>query len=244
MLDRLRKYDKRDPHTYALGLFPAREALEACPEAVRALVTHPDAARSPAFADLLRCAEVNHIPVREEPRTLERIAAKENVFVAAVVEKRSRPWPEAGPTVVLIHPENMGNLGTIIRTMLGFAIQRLAIIEPAADLWDPRVVRASMGARFRVGIQTFPDFAALAAAIPGPLVAFTGSADATLGETRLPAEATLVFGPESAGLPDDILAACQQRIKIPQPGPIDSFNLAVSVAISCYELRRPVVQEA
>ena len=50
--------------------------------------------------------------------------------------------------VVLVNPGDMGNMGTIIRTMLGFNYSNLAIIKPGVDVFDPRVIRASMGALF------------------------------------------------------------------------------------------------
>lgn len=54
--------------------------------------------------------------------------------------------------VVLVNPGILGNMGTIIRTMLGFNYTNLAIIRPG-DVFDPRVVRASMGALFNINFE-------------------------------------------------------------------------------------------
>ena len=52
----------------------------------------------------------------------------------------------------------MGNMGTIIRTCVGFGIKNLAVIEPAVDIFNPKVVRASMGAVFHVNICRYDSF--------------------------------------------------------------------------------------
>ena len=54
----------------------------------------------------------------------------------------------------------MGNLGTIIRTIAGLGINDLAIIEPAADIWNPKTLRATMGALFHARHECFPNFEA------------------------------------------------------------------------------------
>jgi len=52
--------------------------------------------------------------------------------------------------IVLVEPRNMGNVGTIIRTMLGFGYRNLVMIGPAVDIFDPMVIRSTMGALFKL----------------------------------------------------------------------------------------------
>ena len=52
----------------------------------------------------------------------------------------------------------MGNLGTIIRTMAGFGFANLVLIRPAADVFDPKTVRASVGTVFRLSFEYFDTF--------------------------------------------------------------------------------------
>lgn len=65
---------------------------------------------------------------------------------------------QEGNHVVLVNPGDMGNMGTIMRTMLGFNYYNLAIIRPGVDVFDPRVLRASMGAMFHLNIEYFDSF--------------------------------------------------------------------------------------
>ena len=60
--------------------------------------------------------------------------------------------------LVLVNPSNMGNLGTIIRTSIGFGINNLAIIRPAVDIYDPKCIRSSMGAFFELNFKYFDSF--------------------------------------------------------------------------------------
>ena len=60
--------------------------------------------------------------------------------------------------MALVCPSDMGNLGTILRTLLGFGIRDLALVGNGADVWNPKVVRASMGALFRMEVESFPEF--------------------------------------------------------------------------------------
>ena len=52
----------------------------------------------------------------------------------------------------------MGNLGTILRSCLGFGMKDIAIIKPGVDIFDPKVVRASMGSIFSLNISYFNSF--------------------------------------------------------------------------------------
>ena len=60
--------------------------------------------------------------------------------------------------VLLVNPGDMGNLGTIIRVMLGFNYNNLAIIKPCIDIFDPKVIRASMGSLFSMNIKLYDSY--------------------------------------------------------------------------------------
>jgi TrmH family RNA methyltransferase len=137
-----------------------------------------------------------------------------------------------------VNPGDMGNLGTIIRTMAGFGVRSLAIITPAADLFDPKTIRASMGAVFRINASLFNSFEAYREMFPDH-ACFPFMTD---GETMLEPEAserlsaypyTLIFGNEAAGL-DTRFKDCGIAVKIPQTGLVDSLNLSVCAGIGLY----------
>lgn len=136
------------------------------------------------------------------------------------------PWrnelDESSDHVLPVEPADPGNLGTVLRTMAGLGVHDLAVVPPVVDPWDPRVVRASMGARFAVRVATTEDPMAYAARFRTrtlyPLV--TDGAH-LLDEVRFASPATLVFGPESAGL-DRAGHTLGPTVTIPQSPDIDS----------------------
>lgn len=140
--------------------------------------------------------------------------------------------------MALWEPSDMGNLGTIERTLLGFGIRDLAVIgNSAADVWNPKAVRASMGALFQLELEWFPDFPAYLEKYGEGRDIFPFMLD---GGTVLTPEScpkteryTLVFGNEASGLPPEF-QGYGQSLFIDQTAAVDSLNLAVSVAVGTY----------
>ena len=56
--------------------------------------------------------------------------------------------------IVLVNPSDMGNLGTIIRTAVGFGFTDIGIISPAVDAYNPKVIRGSMGSFSKLTYNT------------------------------------------------------------------------------------------
>lgn len=152
-----KKYKKNFNHSYTLGPFPTFELLQTRPELARAVFMDDSFHEAPKLQAL--CKEKN-IPLHTAPRALQRIGEKEATYVAGVFSKEDRPLCAQRPHIVLVNPGNMGNLGTILRTALGFGCFDVAVIEPAADLFHPKVIRASMGALFHLRCCRFPSIRA------------------------------------------------------------------------------------
>ena len=79
-------------------------------------------------------------------------------FVVGIFEKYTDAVNPKKSHLVLVNPSNMGNLGTIIRTAVGFGIYDIAVITPCADVFNPKTVRGSMGSLFRVNLQMFSSY--------------------------------------------------------------------------------------
>ena len=234
----LKAYDRTLPYTYAPGAFPALEALRKCPERVERLLIHTQA-KADLRDTLTQAAQAHGVRVEAADRALARISGKENCYAAAVVKKTSPPLSADRPHVVLHHPADGGNLGTILRTALGFGIQDMAIIRPGADPFDPHVIRASMGAIFSLHLALYDDMAHYQADHPRhhlyPFM-LTGSvplAQAAQAAQSADVPCTLVFGNEGSGLPDDF-SRLGTPVRIPMTNQVDSLNLAVAAAIAMY----------
>lgn len=229
-----KKYRKEYEHSYSFGVFPTLELLHSRPESVIRVITASRGARNEGVLKLqLECRKLN-IACEVNDKVIERLAPKENVYAVGVFRKYTHPLDAKASHVLLVNPSDMGNLGTIIRTMLGFGITNLGIVRPAADLFDPKVVRSSMGALFNLSFEYFDHFSDYQARFPRQLYPFMTDGKIALGETNFKPPFTLIFGNESAGLPEDYLSV-GTSVAIPHSQQIDSLNLPIAVGIALYE---------
>nr|WP_278279709.1 TrmH family RNA methyltransferase [Clostridium sp. DMHC 10] len=139
--------------------------------------------------------------------------------------------------VVLVDPSNMGNIGTIIRTMIGFGINNLAVIGHGADLFNPKVVRASMGAIFKLNFthyDCFEDY--IKENSEHDIYPFMLKGAVTLDSLEIKKDKSfsIVFGNEAAGLSDNFLEY-GTSVLIPHQKTIDSLNLTIAAGIAIYE---------
>lgn len=236
---RLKRYQKDWDQSYAFGFFSVRELLRHRPDQVRRILLHPRGDASEAERSIRREAAALGIATEEDPRTLERLAPRESCLAAAVFAKYPMRFDPALDTVVLAEPADMGNLGSILRSAVGFGLPQLALIRPAADCWDPKVVRASMGALFQAQVTYHDSFEALTRSLApsASLAALALSEDARPVEAirELPRPRALVFGNEGKGLPPEILEPCEP-FRIHHLNTVDSLNLGVAAAITFHEL--------
>ena len=213
-----------------LGLFVAEgedlveAALDAGVEPVEALV---DAER-PALAGRLPGAE------QVEPRLLAELSAlAHGPRVVGVFRRDALPRVapgSPGPGVALWHVSDPGNVGTILRTADAFGAF-VALSPGCADPTNPKAVRASMGALFRVPTAEFDS-------APGRRVALATRGGEPLHGAPLDGATTFVLGAERDGLPEVIAAACDARVSIPLAGDAESLNVAAAAAVALYEWSR------
>ena len=236
----LEAYKRELDYSYAPGLFPSLEAMTKRPELMRRLLVSSKGQDSEGVKKLMVLAEEKHIRIETADKALSRISGKDNCFAAAVFEKRPLPLDGACDHVVLHHISDQGNLGTILRTALGFGYHDIAIIRPAADVYDPKVVRASMGALFSLRVTEYADFSdywqefSPRAAYPFML---DGSVQMDDAAKDAPHPCALIFGNEGSGLPPEFQHV-GQPVRIPSSDEVDSLNLAIAAAIGMYAFRR------
>jgi TrmH family RNA methyltransferase len=124
-----------------------------------------------------------------------------------------------------------GNVGTLLRAADAFGPAFVALSEDCADPTGPKALRASAGAVFRVATCAFEESRR-------PRVALVPRGGRALSELDAEAKATFVLGAEREGLPEEVLAACDERVTIPQSGAAESLNVAMAGTIALYEASR------
>ena len=150
--------------------------------------------------------------------------------VIAVYRRDDLPRGTRPLTLALWRIADPGNVGTLLRAADAFGAG-VALSEGCADPTGPKALRASMGAVFRVPLSEFDE-------PTGRRVALVPSGGIPLPELQAEGEIVLVLGAEREGLPPEVLARCEERASIPQPGGGESLNVAIAGAIALYELAR------
>lgn len=132
-----------------------------------------------------------------------------------------------------------GNLGTIMRTALAAGATAIAITTGSVDPFNPKVLRATMGAAFRLPVLSM-DAASLAGVLSARgvhvLVADAhGSVD--YREAPVARPVAIVVGSEARG-PDPVWSDAGVTVRIPLLGPVESLNVAAAAALLLYEVAR------
>jgi RNA methyltransferase, TrmH family len=187
--------------------------------------------------DLLRAAaEAGWAPAYElragidvEQALLDGVSALGSGTRALAVYEQRWAQPTGPLCVALWGVHDPGNVGTVLRSAHAFAAACVAIGPETADPFGPKAVRASMGAIFSVPVVRVASVAQL----PTPRVALVAGGGAVI---RGPGEGTLVVGAERTGLPDEVVAACDEAATIEIAG--DSLNAAMAATIGLYEWTR------
>jgi TrmH family RNA methyltransferase len=146
-------------------------------------------------------------------------------------------------TIALDRIQDPGNLGTIIRLADWFGISTIVCSSDTVDVYNPKVVQATMGAISRVDIvyTALPDFLT-AMREKGVAVCGTFLDGVNIYAEPLPSPAVIVMGNEGAGISPDVAATVNRRLLIPSFPPeattVESLNVAIATAITVAEFRR------
>lgn len=238
---RLTRYKHDFDYSYALGATLVFELLKTNPSLINRVFIRPNIKHGEDLEKILSTLRAKHIDIIETTKAFNVLGAKGNCLLAAEFKKPNTTLENApdAPHLVLVNPSDSGNLGTIMRSAVAFGYNNLAIITPAVDPYDPKVIRASMGAVFHLNIQQFSSFEDYAKEnTTRKYYAFMLNDTAKqLPDLQLTDKNyALIFGNEAAGLPDNF-AKIAQPIFIPQSKDVDSLNLSVATSIALYTFR-------
>ncbi len=147
--------------------------------------------------------------------------------------------PKSRITVVLDDIRDPGNLGTIIRLCDWFGVTNLVCSKESADIYNPKVVQATMGSLARVEVS-YADLSAYISGFEGEIIG-TFMDGENLYESTFTENIAIVLGNEANGISSQIEKRCTRRIAIPRFGPLqkaESLNVATAAAVMLGELRR------
>ncbi|MEA3493822.1 MAG: RNA methyltransferase [Candidatus Margulisiibacteriota bacterium] len=167
-------------------------------------------------------------------------------WILAVVKERAHQighvLKNPLPLVVFcIEVQDPGNLGTIIRTADAVHASGVVLSRGTVDVLNSKVVRSTMGSIFHLPIVTVEDYLEAIDYLKKKdvrIVAADVSAEKDYFSADYKGPVAILVGNEGAGLPDEVLEVCDDKVKIPMPGRAESLNVGVSTAVMLYEALR------
>jgi len=139
-------------------------------------------------------------------------------------------------SIVLDGIQDPGNMGTIIRTADWFGIQHLICSDDTVDVYNPKVVQATMGSIAHVNVY----YTGLEAFLPKIKLPIFGALldGENIYQTDFGNEGLLIMGNEGNGLRPAIVKLIQYAVTIPRGGNAESLNVGIATAIFCSEIKR------
>ncbi len=137
--------------------------------------------------------------------------------------------PQAA-TVILDRVQDAGNVGSILRSAGAFGFRQVLALKGSAALWNPKVLRAGMGAHFGLHLvegMALEDLNALTL----PLVVTSSHQGELIQNLQLPNPCAWVMGHEGQGVGPELMARASVFVRIGQPGGEESLNVAAAAAI-------------
>ncbi len=233
-----KKYKKGFLHSYALGSFTVLNLINAKAQSVLAVYAHEKLSTSSLEMIENACLKSGISLFKNANKEVERVRNKDREFVFAVFEKYEGKINPRKNHIVLDKPSDMGNLGSIFRTALGFGYSEIALIGNSADLFNPKTIRSSMGAIFDLNIELFGSYKEYEKSLSGidrEIYTFILDGATELRKIKRNDELpiSLIFGNESTGL-DDFYKDVGKTVYIEHSDKIDSLNLGIAASIAMY----------
>lgn len=198
---------------------------------------------APAAADVAAALREGPWPCYElTPRAFRALTAEQSpqgVAIAARQKVLDLGDLKLGPKDVVVAAWELrdpGNLGTLVRTAEFLGCRALVAVGDCVDFFEPKTVRATAGAIFRLPLVETEETVFVAWAKKAGARIVATAAEGGLAPEELSAEGPLVVlvGSEAHGLPESALSAADALITVPRGGKVDSLNAAVAAGICIY----------
>jgi len=191
-----------------------------------------------------KLAQISNRRETVSTEVLEAIATTVNPDGVVATAKRRYPLtPQLSLNLGLIvdRLQDPGNLGTIIRTAVATGVDGLWLSNDSVDLDHPKVLRASVGAWFKLPMGTSSDLIGLIQDYQQQgiqVIATLPSAEKTYWDINFTQPSIILVGNEGGGLSEELIAIADERVKIPQDTQVESLNAAIATALLLYEAKR------
>lgn len=225
------------------GVRMFREAPASDLEAVYA--TRPFVSANPDLFDKIAYEFIEEALLKEisdtkTPQGVIAIVRRRHYSLDEILEKNTNA-PNGKPCLLVLERlQDPGNLGTILRTAEGAGVTGVLISRDSVDLFHPKVIRATMGAVYRIPFLHYEDTGSIISVLKEKGIrTYAASLDGTnLYREQFFGGVAFLIGNEGNGLSGEALQAARNRIRIPMRGRTESLNAAVAAAVLAYETMR------
>ena len=206
---------------------------------------------------LLVCPDIsNSIPSQESKRSIPIVLLSREVYekmahrgstegVMAIARLKSHDLGSIAlhknPLILVAEaPEKPGNIGALLRTADAANLDAVLIANPISDLYNPNVIRSSVGCVFttQIGMGSTEDIIHFLKSEKISIFCAALTANQKYTHSNFTGPSAIVVGTEATGLSSEWLNNTDQNIIIPMLGEIDSMNVSVSAAILIFEAKR------
>lgn len=166
----------------------------------------------------------------------------QGVFAIGEMLPEGDMQPKSGDRIMVLHQvQDPANLGAVLRTAEALGTDGLYLCQ-CVDLYNPKTLRSSMGALFRVPLcrmkEIEPFFAQCKAAGVTTCAAVVDRDAKTLGDYKFSGGAAVLIGNEGNGLPRAVSDACDVKLTIPMSPASNSLNAAMAAGLFLWEMRK------
>ncbi|MGZ8602296.1 MAG: TrmH family RNA methyltransferase [Actinomycetota bacterium] len=191
--------------------------------------------------------ETHHVADEVVRRLTSTVTPQAVVGVAAFLDVEleialDSAFAEAQGCIALLHEvRDPGNAGTVLRSADAAGAGGVVFSETSVDVYNPKTVRASAGSVFHLPVvRAAPTLSAIEQmkASGARVLAMAAEGSTDLYRTDLSGPLLFLFGNEARGLPDDIVAAADATVRVPQSGRAESLNLAAAATVCLFEWQR------
>jgi TrmH family RNA methyltransferase len=180
--------------------------------------------------------EVNRVEAFELEK-MSLLQTPNQVLAVAVMPQNKEVLNLAGPlTIVLDGIQDPGNMGTIIRSADWFGITQIVASEDTVDVYNPKVIGATMGSFMRVSV-VYKNLQEWIPTIKLPVYGALLEGE-NVFTTKTPQKGLLVIGSEGKGIRENIIDFITHPVTIPKIGDAESLNAGVAVGIIVAQLTR------
>lgn len=172
------------------------------------------------------------------PQAVVAVAATANAGLSDVMDAAVA---RARPVLVLVALQDPGNAGTLVRVAEAAGCVGLVLTDGSVDVHNPKTVRATAGALFRLPVVEGVSAAEVLAAARRSGVetwATVRSVGVAPDDAELSGACVLFVGSEAHGLPEDVRDGADGQLSIPTEGEVESLNAAVAGALVAFEAAR------